>query len=605
MGLISSMNNAVAGLRINQDSIDVLSRNVANAGTPGYHRQSINVVDYNSQNSSYARTESVNRAFNASLQTYYNRQVSDTAKSGAKADYLNQLQTYLGKPGSAGSLDTLFGSLKNSLQSLATSPDDYTTRAAVIAQADAMAQRLNQLSNVTQGLRQETEAQIANGVNNLNGMLSSLQEVNSRMLDLGMSDTARASLQDQRDRLVSGIAEMVDVNATYRPDGTVSLMTRSGVGLLDVGVSTFKFTTAGALGPASQASSDSALNKVGTLTLTTPSGLIIDLSQRGVLQGGEIAGLLELRDKTLVEFQNQLDDIAAGLAAIFSSDTRQGQAAGAPSTAGLKVDLTGIQAGNEVLLSYKNGGVDQRVRLVNSANGEDYTDASGQKVIAVDFNDPASVAALSTKLPGLTFGYAGGELTVLGGGAVDVTGLTGKVTATGAQPGSAGLNLFVDQSNSAFTNNVDTDPSQKVGFASRIKINPAIVADNSLLVQASVGGTLGDAARANYFLEQLNSMSFVSGGQASANKDFPLNGTLGDIIGQVLNYQGSSINTALSQSSDRQLTLDTIVTQMKSEYGVNVNEEMARLLELQNAYAANARVVSIVKELLDTLFRAT
>jgi flagellar hook-associated protein 1 FlgK len=44
---------------------------------------------------------------------------------------------------------------------------------------------------------------------------------------------------------------------------------------------------------------------------------------------------------------------------------------------------------------------------------------------------------------------------------------------------------------------------------------------------------------------------------------------------------------------------------METEYGVNVDEEMSRLMEIQNAYAANARVVSVVKELLDSLFAAT
>src|SRR5690606_20991290 len=157
MGLITSMSNAVTGLRINQDSIDILSRNVANAGTPGYHRQSLNVVDYNSQNGTYARSEGVNRAFNASLQTYYNRQVSDTASVGVVAYYRSQLQSYLGKPGDAGSLDTMFASIKNSLQSLATSPDDYTTRSDVVSHAQSLAQRLNQLSNIPQELRRETE----------------------------------------------------------------------------------------------------------------------------------------------------------------------------------------------------------------------------------------------------------------------------------------------------------------------------------------------------------------------------------------------------------------------------------------------------------------
>ena len=85
MGLVSSLSNAVSGLRTSQDSITILSRNVANAGTPGYHRQSLNIIDHNSVNSTYSRTAGVNRAFNLSLQTYYNRQVSDTAMSGVRS----------------------------------------------------------------------------------------------------------------------------------------------------------------------------------------------------------------------------------------------------------------------------------------------------------------------------------------------------------------------------------------------------------------------------------------------------------------------------------------------------------------------------------------
>ncbi len=610
MGLITSMSNAVTGLRINQDSIDILSRNVANAGTPGYHRQSLNVVDYNSQNGTYARSEGVNRAFNVSLQTYYNRQVSDTASVGVVADYLSQLQSYLGKPGDAGSLDTMFGSLKNSLQSLATSPDDYTTRSDVVSHAQSLAQRLNQLSNITQELRRETETQIAGGVTDLNNMLTSLQEINLRMLDLGMTDSARASLHDQRDRLVSGIAERIDVRADYRPDGTVAIMTRSGVGLLDHGVSKFGFATAGSLSATTQASLYTDQSKVGTLTLTTPSGLTIDLVQQGILQGGELAGLVTLRDKTLVEFQNQLDEIAAGLAAVFSTISRSGEPVGpidAPE--GLKVDITGMRPGNDVLLNYSKDGVAHRVRVLNSTDGKDYVDASGQRVISVDLSDPAAAATvLNAKVPGLVFSGAADTLEVRGStgapGDFKVNTLVSRTTATGAA-GELGLSMFTDQGQ-PFTNNIDTDPPQKLGFAARIAINPDLLSDNRLLVQLELGGTLGDATRPEYLLDQLSAMNFVTGGSPTVNSGkMPLNGTLGDMIGQVLNFQGTSINSTLSNRDDRQLTLDTIMDQMESEYGVNVDEEMARLMELQNAYAANARIISVVKELLDTLFAST
>ena len=164
MGLVSSLSNAVSGLRTSQDSITILSRNIANSGTPGYHRQSLNIIDYSSVNSTYARSAGVDRAFNLSLQTYYNRQVSDTSMSSVMGDYLSKLQGYLGKPGDANSLDTMFGSLKNSLQALATSPDDYPTRANVVAGAQAFAQQLNTMSGVIQQLRQDAPAPAGRGI---------------------------------------------------------------------------------------------------------------------------------------------------------------------------------------------------------------------------------------------------------------------------------------------------------------------------------------------------------------------------------------------------------------------------------------------------------
>jgi flagellar hook-associated protein 1 FlgK len=612
MGLTSSLTNAVSGLRVNQDSLDILSRNIANAGTPGYHRQSLNIVDYNSQDSSYARSVGTQRAFNASLQAYYTRQVSDTANSSIQAGYLDRLQGFLGKPGTAGSIDTIFGTLQNAMQGIATSPDDYNTRAEAVAAAQSMVETLNRLSTTIQSMRQETEGQIASDVHNLNGMLTSLAEVNNRMLDLGMTDTSRAALLDQRDRLVASVAEMIDVRADYRPDGTVALMTRSGVGLIDNGVSTFKFESAGSLSPNSVFDPDPNQTKVGKLTLTTPSGLTIDLVTQGVLQGGELGGLVTLRDKTLVEAQEQLDEIAAGLATAFSTNKTNGVAVDTGTAEGLDLDISNLAVGNDMLLTYAENGVEKRVRIVNTSQAQDYIDASGQRVIGVDFSAGATAvaAALDAKLPNLDITSTGANnLRILDDGALgktDVRTAVARSTSTGLQGTGLGINLFVDQGNSAFTNNLDTDPPQKQGFAARISINPAIVADNRLLVQYEVGGTLGDADRADYVIDQLSKMQFVSGGNPAANAGrFQLSGNLSELISQVVGFQGSTINAAISKNEDRELTLNTIVDQMESDYGVNVDEEMARLMELQNAYAANARVVSVVKELLDALLAAT
>ena len=60
---------------------------------------------------------------------------------------------------------------------------------------------------------------------------------------------------------------------------------------------------------------------------------------------------------------------------------------------------------------------------------------------------------------------------------------------------------------------------------------------------------------------------------------------------------------AISNDETQQMTLDALTQRLDSEYGVDVDEEMARLMELQNAFAANARVMSVVQELMDALMQ--
>ncbi|WP_127753476.1 flagellar hook-associated protein FlgK [Devosia sp. 1566] len=614
MGLTTSLNNAVSGLRVNQDSLAILSRNVANQGTPGYHRQSLSVGDYNNENSSYARTLGTTRAFNTSLQTYYTRQVSDTANAGVQASYLERLGGFLGKPGSAGSLDTLYGQLQNAMQSLATSPDDYTVRAQALSQAQAMAEALNRLSGDVQTMRSQTEGQIGANVQNLNGMLASLHEVNTRLLDRGGDDAARASLLDQRDRLVSSVAELIDVKADYKADGTVSLMTGSGVGLVDGRAASFRFDTPGRLTASSAFNSDSALSGVGKLTLVTASGLEIDVQRSGGIRGGELGGLLTLRDKTLPEAQSQLDEIAAGLAQAFSTVQTPGTAV----AGGFVIDVSGLQPGNDLLLKLETGSTSQSIKIVNTTKADvDYRDASGARVIGINLSAGSADAAVQlqakfgSSAPGpivdVAVGDTAGELTftTIPGSTTAVAGVTKRATSSELQDDGPGLSLFTDGARAPFTNSIDGKPPQKAGFAARISINAAVLADNRLLVQSTPGQSLGSAERANYILGQLGTMDFVSGGGTGSNARFPLNGNVGELIAQTIGFQGSNIAATMTRSSDKQLTLDTVMDQMQGEYGVNVDEEMARLLELQNAYSANARVVSVVKELLDQLLAAT
>ncbi len=614
MSLTGSLSNALSGMGVTQRGLEILSRNVANSGTPGYHAQRQTLVERNGDVSSSVRSAGVARSFEESLQRHYGNQISSSGFADTRASFLSQLETYLGKSGEASSLDTLYASFETSLQAMATSPDSYSARATVLTAANALSDRLNSLSSNVQSLRQETESQMGAVVNELNSDLGNLRDINSRLTEVVRDDGARSALLDERDRLVASISESIDVSATYNQNGSVRLLTRSGVGILDNQPAVFSFQGGGVLSANSIYSTTASESGVGTLSIRTPAGLPLDLVGQGILQSGKLAALIELRDSTLVQAQGQLDDIAAGLAQALSSVPINSSAATAGAQTGFDIDLAALQSGDSFLLNYTEGGNAKAVRVVRvddlSKLPMDNTGPDGVRVIGLDFSggigavaaslDATLGAAISVSNP------AGTVLRVLDDGlaaTTDIDGLKASYTATNVQDGNLALPLFVDTANAAFTNSLDGQ-GQKQGFAGRISINFAANLDNSILVKYSTTSSLGDASRVNHIWDQLRDVQFS--GDVTSTKSMgrhQLSGSVSALISQTLSFQGASVQNSQSVNETQKLSLETLTARMDEKYGVDVDKEMAMLMQLQSAYAANARVLSTVQELLDTLMR--
>ena len=614
MGLSVTLSNALAGLRVGQSSMEVLSRNVSNAGTPGFHKQSVSIIDTLGINSVYAREGTITRAFNESLQKHYTMATSESGFSSVRASYLDRLQTLVGKPGTTGSLDTAYANFQNSLVTLATTPDSFASRAETVQQAQILAETLNRMSSDIQSIRGEIEGKIATTVNDLNTMLGALEDINARMPDGGIDAASRAAMLDQRDRLITDLSTALDIRVTYRPDDTVSIMTRSGVGLLDNRASVFAFQSAGALDATSLANIDPEKNGVGMLTLGTPSGLTLDLVGQNVFRSGELAGLIQLRDGDLVDTQAQLDEVAAALAQAMSTEITAGTPVTVGASTGYEVDIGGLRNGNDLTFSYLENGIKKNVRAVRvddtSKLPMDYRDANGVRVIGIDFSGgTASVATQLQDAMGSSIAVTNPSGTTLrlvddgAAGTIDLLTLDARATVTGAQTGAKGLSLFVDTFNADFTNALD-NAGQKLGFAARIRVNPAIINDTTLLVQYQAGGSLGDASRVNQLVDNLDNLRFAGGaGATDRTAVFRIAGNVSDLVSQTINYVGNLASAALSDAQTQDLTLNALSERLDSEYGVDIDEEMARLIELQNAYSANARVVSAVQDLIDALLQ--
>jgi flagellar hook-associated protein 1 FlgK len=83
----------------------------------------------------------------------------------------------------------------------------------------------------------------------------------------------------------------------------------------------------------------------------------------------------------------------------------------------------------------------------------------------------------------------------------------------------------------------------------------------------------------------------------------PYKGTLLGFTQQFTSMQGSAAASAQQLSDGQDVVLATLQKKMDSVSGVDIDEEMANLLALQNAYSANARVMSTVNSMFQSLMQ--
>ena len=180
--------------------------------------------------------------------------------------------------------------------------------------------------------------------------------------------------------------------------------------------------------------------------------------------------------------------------------------------------------------------------------------------------------------------------------------MSATTTATALTGGTA-LPFFTD-GGGFYTGAITALGSQSVGFAGRIAVNAALVADPSKLVLYQAGTAAGDSTRPDFIYRQLTSASLTfspDGGIGSANA--PFTGSIGNYLRQALSQQGEAASAADNLKQGQDVVLSNLQQRFNEQAGVNIDQEMANLLNLQNAYAANARVLSTVADMLATLLK--
>ena len=620
MGLGQALTSAVSGLRVTQSSLALVASNIANAETPGYVKKaSTQVAAASGDTTIGVRLSSITRELDQYLQRQLRSETSGGAYATLRSDFFQRLQGVFGQPGDSNALETVFNSFTSAVQALSTSPNSSSARYGVLTAGQTLAQHLNGMTSDIQGLRSDAELGLSDTVNQANAALRNIAAINQQLGLTNVQDATTATLKDQRDYFIDQLSQLMDIKVVDSDHGQVNIFTRAGSQLVGDRAATIIFDAKGSLSAASQWNIDPSKRSVGTLLLNSGSGTPVDMIGANMFGSGKIAALIEMRDHVLVEAQAQVDQIASAMSRALSDRTTSGTTVTSGSQSGFEVDIGALQSGNTINLTYTDNltNTQRTVTLVRVDNPgvlplpASTTPNVHDKVVGIDFSGglASALAQINEALgtTGMHFSNpAGTTLRALdngAGGKVTINAVSATTTVTSLSGGSAELPFFLDGT-SPYSGAIGPLGSQTVGFAGRITVNGALLADPSKLVSYQSGTPAGDTTRPNFILSQLTGGTLDFAPQAGIGTGAaPFSGSLQSYIRQMISQQGEAAATADSLQQGQAVVVNTLQQRFADQSNVNIDEEMANLLKLQTAYGANARVLSTVRDMLDMLLK--
>jgi flagellar hook-associated protein 1 len=519
-GILSS---ALSALQTNSTALSVVSDNVANLNTSGYARRVVNeqalTIGGQLEGVDVADVQRV-------ADQYLTQQVltSNAASSqySTESDILSQLNGILGDPSDSTSLGSQIDAITAALGSASLSPTASTSQASVLQSYQSLASTISGLSSTLSGLQTQADAQISNSVGTVNNLIQQINSLNGQIETATANGDDSSGLLDQRDQAVQSLSSYIGVRTATQSNGEMVVTTQDGTTLVGSTYAQLSYT----------AGSNGSYGQITMQSINANTGQAVGSAQAldPSLDSGSLQGLINMRDGTLAQLQQELGAFAQTTANAYNAQNNANSAVPPPTT------MTGSDTG---LLSSDalNFTGDTTIAV---------TDSSGNLVSRVDVDFDAGTISVDGGTPTSFTDTVGGFTSALN----SALGSTGSASFSDGtlQIAATGTNGIVIQDDAS-------DPSSRggTGFSQFFGLNdifqsavPSITATG--LSSGDTGGFTG-------------TMAFtLKNADGSIAKQASVTLTAGMTIGQIV----SSLNTAFGGAATFSLGSDGSLTMTPS-----------------------------------------
>jgi len=300
--LFAGINLALNAIMAHQQSMQVIEHNVANANTPGYHRQEAVLtagIPYPAagmsrgimpgQMGSGINVDRIRRFNIDYFDGRFRRELGESKRWTTQSEVLSQVEAAMAETSSDG-LTTKLDAFWKGWQSLSSDPANQAYRSDLLARSKDLTDGFNSRAEGLMAIRKDQDMGVKQRVEEVNNLASQVARINTEIATVKSVGDQPNDLYDKRDAMIDRLAELTGAVSTVQENGEAIVSVSGHV--LVVGSSTSTLTAAA--NPANDNLVDVSWND--GQAFTAPSG--------------EMAGLLIARDQTIPGQLNNLNTLA-------------------------------------------------------------------------------------------------------------------------------------------------------------------------------------------------------------------------------------------------------------------------------------------------------
>ncbi|MGO9316799.1 MAG: flagellar hook-associated protein FlgK [Terracidiphilus sp.] len=316
MGTINSAFSIISGaLDADQQALNVVANNVANANTPGYTEETpnwqenqplnINGVSYGQGVTETGATSERDKVLEARL----DQQHQLASASGSRLTALNTLQALFtpdsgSSSSTAGDIGSDITSFFDSFSSLEANPTDNALRQSVLSTAGTLAGDVSNAAASLDSQRSALDQEAAGVTSQVNSLTSAIAQLNQQIRTNSPNADA-GTLEDQRQEDLSQLSQLIGINQITTENNGLAITTTSGQLLLSEGKS-YQLTTG-------------MVNGVTDFFVGNT-----DITSQLAAGGGSLGGYLTARDQDIPSVLNSLDQLAYSVSTAVNTQNNKG-----------------------------------------------------------------------------------------------------------------------------------------------------------------------------------------------------------------------------------------------------------------------------------------